>query len=225
MKGQAGKKGVGHVRPGLGGVHHGVVEPHLGAHRARKPHPLHRDGGAVRALPLRHQARRRRQCSVPGGANACSDSTVAAPTRASAAARQCASAVSARAGSGNAACEMAKVALSASQPAMASSTGKPAISTVRTAWSGLHGRVAVSAAPSSATLRQFRAGLHAASIRAATQGNVRFMAQLSAAACFRAVRHTGRTNFHGCLRSIQHGHTGQQAWARSPAQCSVGRGP
>ena len=93
-----------------------------------------------------------------------------------AAARQCASAVSARAGSGNAACEMAKVALSASQPAMASSTGKPAISTVRTAWSGLHGRVAVSAAPSSGTLRQFRAGLHAASIRAATQGNVRFMA-------------------------------------------------
>ena len=163
--------------------------------------------------------------SVPGGANACSDSTVAAPTRASAAARQCASAVSARAGSGNAACEMAKVALSASQPAMASSTGKPAISTVRTAWSGLHGRVAVSAAPSSATLRQFRAGLHAASIRAATQGNVRFMARLSAAACVGAVRHTGRTNFHGCLRSIQPGHTGQQAWARSPAQCSVGRGP
>jgi hypothetical protein len=83
--------------------------------------------------------------------------------RARVAARQWSKASPARDGSGKLAYDTANVAPSASHPSIDNASGAPASSTVRVALSGLHGRAICNAASGTATLRQFKAGLHAAS--------------------------------------------------------------
>ena len=143
------------------------------------------------------------------------------------AARQWVSAAPTWAGSANAAWDTAKVAPSASQPTMDSSTGAPASSTVRVAWSGLHGRVMVKSASGSGTVRQFSAGLQPAISRAAAPVNVHFIGALSAESPMLALRRVGGRTFPRNsspvwgLQGLLARHTGGSGtmWGGAQAPC------